>query len=132
MRLVMEIIINNKLPELLCALSSLILTFPMALAENNIKESSSNSTVTVVLLTLLLCVLCVLLILAWRKLIHIDGGEDYHPQVLWGKTQTLVQQTVNRLTQREEEERSIAEEERNSRDEEMPEMHELDPHITAL
>ncbi|XP_069608740.1 protein tyrosine phosphatase receptor type C-associated protein [Ranitomeya imitator] len=92
-------------------------------------DGSSDSTLTVVFLLLLLILLCVALILAWKKLIHTEGGEDYHPQELWGRAQEFMQNAKTRWTPGEQEEESTVE---DNQDEEDVELKDEEPDITAL
>ncbi|KAM4031387.1 protein tyrosine phosphatase receptor type C-associated protein [Anomaloglossus baeobatrachus] len=92
-------------------------------------DDSSGSTMTVVLLIILLIVLCVALVLAWKKLIHTEGGEDYHPQELWGRAQEFMQNTKTRWTQGEQEEEDSTVEDNQDED---VELKDEEPDITAL
>ncbi|XP_056385235.1 protein tyrosine phosphatase receptor type C-associated protein [Hyla sarda] len=104
--------------------------FPVTQAESS--NESNDSTVTVVLLVLLLIVLCLALIMAWKRLIDTEGGEGYHPHVLWGTAQEFMQNSKTRwIPQKKEEEVSTVEDNEEEEEDEEPEPNE-ETDITAL
>ncbi|KAM4636928.1 uncharacterized protein O3C94_017954 [Discoglossus pictus] len=110
----------------------LLLTLPMTLAGSNNKPEGSSSTATIVVLTLLFILLCVLLVLAWRKLIHTEGGEGYHPRELWWSAQELVRERVDCWDHQEGEEGSLAEVDNQLKEGDESDLPTEEPHITAL
>ncbi|CAI9566441.1 unnamed protein product [Staurois parvus] len=117
--------ISNKMTPVLRSWTSLLLMLPVALAES----TKPASTTTVVLLFLLLIVICIALVLAWKKLVHTEGGEAYHPWELWQRAQERVQSVKNRWNHEDEEE-SFGEDEED--EEEVVDLQGEEPNITAL
>lgn len=105
--------------------TGLLLMLPVALATPTERDSST----TVVLLFLLLIVIAIALVLAWKKLVHTEGGEAYHPWELWQRAQEKLQSVKNRCTH-EDEEGSIGEDQDD--EEKEADLQGEEPDITAL
>ncbi|OCT72118.1 hypothetical protein XELAEV_18035084mg [Xenopus laevis] len=106
----------------------LILMLPIVKAESNFEDKTNN--LHVVLLSLFFILLCLAFIIAWRKLIRMEGGQEYHPHKLWGRTQDMIQEVISHFGR--DAEGSIAEHEDQDEEEEDTERGNEDRHITAL
>ncbi|KAG8536693.1 hypothetical protein GDO81_025840 [Engystomops pustulosus] len=105
---------------------------PVIQAEASHQDSAG--TMTVVLLLFLLILLCVALIVAWKRLINTEGGEDYHPQELWGRARDVMQNIKSRWSHGgRDEEVNTVEDNQDGEDEEEEEEAMYEEHdITAL
>ncbi|KAE8591610.1 hypothetical protein XENTR_v10018510 [Xenopus tropicalis] len=109
----------------------LVLMLPAVKAEFKIEDKTSNLHVT--LLSLIFIMICLAFVIAWRKLIHMNGGQKYHPQDLWVRTQDMIEEMISHFGH--DTEGSITERENQDEEEvdkEDEERGDEDRHVTAL